>query len=88
MIDQNPPAGILLRKGQAVSLTVSNGVRIVVVPNGLIGQTLDGAKAALVAAGLQGRPHRAEELQRARQPGPRQQARRRHASSPPGRRSS
>jgi serine/threonine-protein kinase len=52
VIDQNPPAGILLRKGQAVSLTVSNGVRIVVVPSGLVGQTLDGARAALVAADL------------------------------------
>jgi serine/threonine protein kinase len=53
VIGQNPPAGILLRKGQSVDLTVSRGVRIVSVPEGLIGQTLTGAKAALLAAGLQ-----------------------------------
>jgi beta-lactam-binding protein with PASTA domain/predicted Ser/Thr protein kinase len=52
VIDQNPPAGILLRKGQSVDLTVSSGVRVVAVPSGLIGQTLAGAKAALSAAGL------------------------------------
>jgi serine/threonine protein kinase/beta-lactam-binding protein with PASTA domain len=52
VIGQNPPAGIFLRKGQAVDLTVSNGIRIVSVPNGLIGQTLSGAKASLLAAGL------------------------------------
>jgi eukaryotic-like serine/threonine-protein kinase len=53
VIGQNPPAGILLRKGQGVDLTVSRGVRIVQVPQGLIGQTLAGAKNALLAAGLQ-----------------------------------
>jgi eukaryotic-like serine/threonine-protein kinase len=52
VIGQNPPAGILLHKGQAVDLTVSEGVRTVQVPVGLVGQTLAGAKATLVAAGL------------------------------------
>jgi eukaryotic-like serine/threonine-protein kinase len=52
VIGQYPPAGILYRKGQAVQLTVSNGVQIVAVPEGLPGQTLSGAKAALDAAGL------------------------------------
>jgi serine/threonine-protein kinase len=52
VIGQSPPAGIFLRKGQSVDLTVSNGIRIVEVPDGLIGQTLAGAKAALAAAGL------------------------------------
>jgi beta-lactam-binding protein with PASTA domain len=52
VIGQNPPAGIFLRKGEAVDLTVSNGVRIVSVPNGLVGLTLSQAKSSLVAAGL------------------------------------
>jgi eukaryotic-like serine/threonine-protein kinase len=53
VIGQSPPPGILLRKGQAVDLTVSQGVQLVEVPEGLIGQTLSGAKSALLAAGLQ-----------------------------------
>jgi serine/threonine-protein kinase len=52
VIGQNPPAGIFLRKGQAVDLIVSNGIRIVDIPNTLVGQTLSGAKASLAAAGL------------------------------------
>jgi serine/threonine-protein kinase len=52
VIKQNPAPGIFLRKGQAVSLTVSQGIKIVSVPLGLRGQTLDGAKSALIAAGL------------------------------------
>ena len=53
VIAQSPPPGILLRKGQAVDLTVSQGVQLVEVPEGLIGQTLSGAKSALLAANLQ-----------------------------------
>ena len=53
VIGQNPPPGILLRKGQSVDLTVSQGIKLVQVPVGLIGQTLQGATAALLAAGLQ-----------------------------------
>jgi serine/threonine-protein kinase len=53
VLAQNPPAGILLHKGQAVDLVVSNGIRMVTVPTGLIGQTVDGATAALTAANLQ-----------------------------------
>jgi serine/threonine protein kinase len=52
VIAQFPQAGILLRKGESVALTVSEGVRVVQVPAGLRGQTLSGAKAALLAAGL------------------------------------
>jgi serine/threonine-protein kinase len=52
VLGQNPPAGIFLRKGQVVDLVVSNGIKTVVVPTGLIGQTVDGAKATLLAAGL------------------------------------
>jgi serine/threonine-protein kinase len=52
VIGQNPPAGILLHKGQAVDLVVSNGIRMVTVPDGLIGQTVDGAGIALQAANL------------------------------------
>jgi eukaryotic-like serine/threonine-protein kinase len=52
VIDQNPPAGIFLRKGQAVDLVVSRGVREVPVPAGLVGQTVNEATAALEAAGL------------------------------------
>jgi len=53
VIGQNPPAGIFLRKGQAVDLTVSLGIKMVDVPIGLPGLTLSDAKAALLAAGLQ-----------------------------------
>jgi eukaryotic-like serine/threonine-protein kinase len=52
VIAQNPPPGIFLHKGQSVDLTVSRGVRVVQVPDGLVGQTLEGAKTALQAAGL------------------------------------
>jgi serine/threonine-protein kinase len=53
VIGQNPPAGIFLRKGQSVDLTVSKGIRTVPVPSGLVGLTLSDARAALTAAGLQ-----------------------------------
>jgi eukaryotic-like serine/threonine-protein kinase len=56
VIGQSPPAGSLLRKGQAVDLTVSQGVKIVTVPNDLVGQTLKGAEAVLTAAGLTNPP--------------------------------
>jgi eukaryotic-like serine/threonine-protein kinase len=52
VIHQNPPAGIFLRKGQAVDLVVSRGIREVPVPAGLVGQTVNEARSALLAAGL------------------------------------
>ncbi|HTW19653.1 MAG TPA: Stk1 family PASTA domain-containing Ser/Thr kinase [Mycobacteriales bacterium] len=52
VIDQNPPAGIFLHKGQAVDLVVSKGVRSVDVPNTLVGLTLSEAKSTLLGAGL------------------------------------
>jgi serine/threonine-protein kinase len=52
VIDQYPPAGLFVHKGYPVDLTVSNGIRIVSVPTGMIGQNLAGAKQALLAAGL------------------------------------
>jgi serine/threonine-protein kinase len=52
VISQNPPAGILLRKGQAVDLVISNGIQYVSVPEGLIGLTEQQAKSALAAANL------------------------------------
>jgi serine/threonine protein kinase len=52
VIGQNPLAGFFVRKGQAVDLTVSNGVQIVSVPTDLEGLTLDQAKGALADAGL------------------------------------
>jgi eukaryotic-like serine/threonine-protein kinase len=52
VIGQFPQAGLLRGKGQTVDLTVSNGIRIVTMPGGLVGQTLAGAKATLLAAGL------------------------------------
>jgi serine/threonine-protein kinase len=52
VISQNPPAGILLRKGQAVDLVVSNGIQYVAVPQGLVGLSEQQAKSALAAANL------------------------------------
>ncbi|HVT21325.1 MAG TPA: Stk1 family PASTA domain-containing Ser/Thr kinase [Mycobacteriales bacterium] len=52
VIRQNPPAGILLRKGQAVSLVISSGIQYVSVPQGLIGLSMDQAKDTLAAANL------------------------------------
>jgi serine/threonine-protein kinase len=52
VIAQSPAAGFFVHKDQTVDLTVSNGVRIVTVPTGLIGQTVAGAKQALLAADL------------------------------------
>jgi beta-lactam-binding protein with PASTA domain/predicted Ser/Thr protein kinase len=56
VIDQSPPPGSLLRKGDPVDLTVSNGIKLVTMPSGMIGQTLAGAEASLAAAGFTGTP--------------------------------
>ncbi|HEX3705821.1 MAG TPA: Stk1 family PASTA domain-containing Ser/Thr kinase [Mycobacteriales bacterium] len=47
VVSQNPPAGILLRKGQSVDLVISNGIQYVTVPAGLVGLTQQQAKEAL-----------------------------------------
>jgi serine/threonine-protein kinase len=52
VIDQNPPAGILLRKGQSVDLVISEGILYVDVPSGLVGLSEQQAKMALEAANL------------------------------------
>jgi serine/threonine-protein kinase len=52
VISQNPPAGILLRKGQSVDLVISNGIQYVAVPQGLVGLSQQQAKSALAAANL------------------------------------
>jgi serine/threonine-protein kinase len=52
VIRQNPPAGILLRKGQSVSLVISAGIQYVSVPQGLVGLSLQQAKDTLAAANL------------------------------------
>jgi eukaryotic-like serine/threonine-protein kinase len=52
IISQNPPAGILLRKGQTVDLVISNGIQYVTVPEGLIGLTEQQAKNSLAAEHL------------------------------------
>jgi serine/threonine-protein kinase len=53
VIGQDPPGGILVRKGYRVQLVVSNGIRFVAVPEGLVGLTEAQAKSALSAADLQ-----------------------------------
>jgi serine/threonine-protein kinase len=52
VLAESPPAGVLLHRGQSVNLTVSNGIRYVPVPTGLVGLSQAQAKAALTAAGL------------------------------------
>ncbi|HVS68784.1 MAG TPA: Stk1 family PASTA domain-containing Ser/Thr kinase [Mycobacteriales bacterium] len=52
VIRQNPPAGILLRKGQSVALVISGGIQYVTVPNGLVGLSTAQAKSTLAAAHL------------------------------------
>jgi len=52
VIDQDPPSGILLRKGDPVNLVVSGGIRFVTVPLGLVGLSEDQARSALTAAQL------------------------------------
>ena len=52
VLAQDPPAQILLNRGHAVDLTVSNGIMYVTIPQGLQGENLAGAKAALAAGHL------------------------------------
>jgi serine/threonine-protein kinase len=52
VISQNPPAGILLRKGQSVDLVISSGIQYVAVPQDLVGLSLPQAKSSLTAANL------------------------------------
>jgi serine/threonine-protein kinase len=52
VIQQNPPAGILLRKGQSVSLVISGGIQYIAVPQGLVGLSMQQAKDTLAAANL------------------------------------
>jgi serine/threonine-protein kinase len=52
VISANPGPGAQIRKDGAVELVVSQGVRTVVVPSGLVGKQRDQAAAALTAAEL------------------------------------
>ena len=52
IIKQDPAADILLKKGDGVSIVVSKGVHLVLVPDGLVGLSQADAKQALKAAGL------------------------------------
>ncbi len=52
VISQNPPAGILLRKGQSVDLVISNGIEYVAIPQGIVGLSLQQAKTSLAAVPL------------------------------------
>jgi serine/threonine-protein kinase len=52
VMKQDPQPDILLSKGQGVDLTVSLGVHMVTVPDGLVGLTQADAKQALAAVGL------------------------------------
>ncbi|MGN6472120.1 MAG: Stk1 family PASTA domain-containing Ser/Thr kinase [Mycobacteriales bacterium] len=52
VLSQNPPAGILLRKGQSVDLVISDGIQYVAVPQGLIGLSEQQAKSSLAASSL------------------------------------
>ena len=52
IIDQDPAGDILLKKGDEVDLTVSKGVELVVIPDGLIGLPQADARRSLKAAGL------------------------------------
>jgi serine/threonine-protein kinase len=52
VMKQDPQPDILLSKGQGVDLTVSLGVHMVTVPDGLVGLTQADAKRALAAVGL------------------------------------
>jgi beta-lactam-binding protein with PASTA domain/predicted Ser/Thr protein kinase len=52
VISQTPAAQFLLSQGDKVSLVVSRGVKVVSVPNGLVGLTTAQARTALQAAGL------------------------------------
>ena len=52
IIKQDPAADILLKNGEGVSIVVSKGVHLVLVPDGLVGLSEADAKQALKAAGL------------------------------------
>lgn len=52
IVSQDPPAGILLHKGQSVDLVISEGIQYVQIPSGLVGLSEDQAKTALAAAQL------------------------------------
>jgi len=52
IISQDPAADILLKKGDGVSIVVSKGVHLVLVPDGLVGLPEDQARQALKAANL------------------------------------
>jgi serine/threonine-protein kinase len=52
VMKQDPQPDILLSKGQSVDLTVSLGIHMVAVPDGLVGLTQSEAKKALAAVGL------------------------------------
>ena len=52
IIKQDPAADILLKKGEGVSIVVSRGVHLVLVPDGLVGLSEADARQALKAAKL------------------------------------
>jgi eukaryotic-like serine/threonine-protein kinase len=52
VLSQSPAAQFLLSQGDKVSLVVSRGIKIVSVPNGLVGLSTAQARTALQAAGL------------------------------------
>jgi serine/threonine-protein kinase len=52
VVGQDPPGGILVRKGYPVQIVVSNGIQLIPVPTGLVGLTEQQAKSALLAANL------------------------------------
>jgi serine/threonine-protein kinase len=52
ILSQDPAADILLKKGDGVSIVVSKGVHLVLVPDGLVGLPEDQARQALKAAQL------------------------------------
>ena len=52
IIKQDPAADILLKKGDGVSIVVSRGVHLVLVPDGLVGLSEADARRALKAANL------------------------------------
>ncbi|HWB65531.1 MAG TPA: Stk1 family PASTA domain-containing Ser/Thr kinase [Mycobacteriales bacterium] len=56
VLDQTPPAGILINKGVAIDLVVSRGIRFVSVPTQLVGLNVDAATAALQAVDLRAGP--------------------------------
>jgi serine/threonine-protein kinase len=52
VLTQDPPSGILVKKGYPVNLVVSAGIKYVTVPLGLVGLSEDQARSALAAAEL------------------------------------